>query len=615
MKNEFLPNILNKFKDEIPLKTITKIQSLLSNNGILSYENVWNQTNNFFYSVRIEMDELPVGVNGKGTSRVFALASAYGELMERLQNRTLVRPHYGLKEKNNTFNFPDEIYPCDITDFISNVFLKNYEFIDKDELREVFRKRKSFNICRPYYNINRDTIEYLPGRFLAALKGSNGMCAGNTFSEAICHGICEIFERYVIRKIFFEDLLLPTIPLECIVNQQLYQQILYIKEKGFSIYVKDCTLNGTIPVIGLVIVNPSKTKYGCCFGSDPIFDIAVERCFTEKFQGIIHGQIEKYMLPIEWNDWRNKTFKERVRELEKFTSNLSGQLPNSIFGSSNFDKRNLKVFYDNDINKYNSKVGFNYVINLLLKYDYQIYIRDLSFFDFPTYEVYIPGMTEVDVKDSEMLMDEIYTSKAASIFFNFRNSSKEELIFLENFLEKQDVDKSKTIKDTRFYSKGCISFNNENDNPYNDLEINLFLSLLNLYLKNYSQAYQYLKNYIDPKINSNYTNIEYYMCALAYLKMKKDQSGEEDLINILIFNFGKELSDEVINDLTNDNKLFDHLDLPACPDCKNCPIQRNCLYDKWEKLDRKIVTKMRENYCDPQSLRNKLFETKEILPN
>jgi len=57
-----------------------------------------------------------------------------------------------------------------------------------------------------------------------------------------------------------------------------------IEKKGLKVIVKDCTLNGLFPVIGVLVMNMSRTKYYFAIGSDINLDICIQRCITEMFQ-------------------------------------------------------------------------------------------------------------------------------------------------------------------------------------------------------------------------------------------------------------------------------------------------------------------------------------------
>ena len=82
---------VRKYKDELPLNTINKIRNILNDLGILTVEQGWAHSADSFYSVTVSVANTTLSTNGKGTTYQYALASAYGELMERLQNQAPFR--------------------------------------------------------------------------------------------------------------------------------------------------------------------------------------------------------------------------------------------------------------------------------------------------------------------------------------------------------------------------------------------------------------------------------------------------------------------------------------------------------------------------------------------
>ena len=89
-------------KDKNPIETIKTIKTILKSLGIKIREYPLKSISNSYYSIRIEIKGFyNMGSNGKGISKEFAMASAYAELMERLQSRMLIR-NYFLKEFFNS---------------------------------------------------------------------------------------------------------------------------------------------------------------------------------------------------------------------------------------------------------------------------------------------------------------------------------------------------------------------------------------------------------------------------------------------------------------------------------------------------------------------------------
>ena len=72
------------FKDDSPLSTVEKIRNILKSNGI-EVEEQWIETQvPYCFALLLKIKGLNFSTSGKGLSREFALASAYGEMIERV---------------------------------------------------------------------------------------------------------------------------------------------------------------------------------------------------------------------------------------------------------------------------------------------------------------------------------------------------------------------------------------------------------------------------------------------------------------------------------------------------------------------------------------------------
>ena len=95
-------------KDRPPLETIARAREALEPTGMFPIEQEWNAFSDDCVSLLLKDIHLPAFfVNGKGVSRDLALASAYGELLERVQTGFLVPKGFGLME-DRPFYHPDE---------------------------------------------------------------------------------------------------------------------------------------------------------------------------------------------------------------------------------------------------------------------------------------------------------------------------------------------------------------------------------------------------------------------------------------------------------------------------------------------------------------------------
>ena len=116
----------NKFKDACPMDTVANIQQLLNKLNIETEEK-WHESglDNCWSLTVSAKGGFPIA-NGKGVSKEFARASAYGEFIERLQGGL-----FFYKFTNNKCNFYR-----DFSNFLCNLcyFYKNFS-------KKCFKKR------------------------------------------------------------------------------------------------------------------------------------------------------------------------------------------------------------------------------------------------------------------------------------------------------------------------------------------------------------------------------------------------------------------------------------------------------------------------------------------
>lgn len=92
-------------KDADLKTTIANIKQKLDTIGIPIYISSTSSYKDLWYSVRIEIKGMyGVGVNGKGVTYEAALASAYGEFMERLESGFLLGKLFPARRKWKRWN-------------------------------------------------------------------------------------------------------------------------------------------------------------------------------------------------------------------------------------------------------------------------------------------------------------------------------------------------------------------------------------------------------------------------------------------------------------------------------------------------------------------------------
>ena len=575
-----------------PSITIHRIRTILNNCGIFLMEKYHKVSTNFYSSRLIisgnNLEELYKGTNGKGLTVLYSLASAYAEFMERIQNNYIFIEdviYVNFCEKYNirnnlkdtlaqqglllNFKFdPTEKYlsyrdlPNESQDNLKSIAIYN------ESVKHFIANLDNKQIFVPFFSLKEKEVEYLP---LLFKTGSNGMCAGNTKREAIIQGLCEILERYAIKKIFQDEPILPTIPLEEFCDTEIYDLIKELKrENQIAIYIKDCSFNFNVPIIGVLIIDYKKNSYAFNVGSATSPSVALQRCFTEIYQG---DQYDKMLNKIDFihNPYKDKDmWNVKNAEMLSFVTRGNGKLPNSIL----MERDDCVAKRMNwNLNK-SDEYDLDFIIREIERNGYQIYIRDVSFLGFPSFYIYVPGMSEVMYPFPEDLMGEKYQIHIPeNLMYNLGNKSLEEYDKIINLLEN-----SQTKKITIF--------------PYNVNENNVYdrkylLALLYYRVSNYEKACKCLSDFVESLDNS-VLNVSYFCCARDFIYYRSLNKTIGEIKKQLDIIYPKDLVQEVIADLIDEKKVFDYQDFCTCFNCDICNMKLDCKLVDVLKIQKKI---------------------------
>ncbi len=562
------PQRLKEYKSSPPEETITKIRGILDSLGIFVFEEYTtvNHQNLFSSRIRIGNDkiwDLNIGTNGKGFSIKYSLASAYGEFIERLQNNLLFKSKFlffASRYSENCFQFkdleldfieyPDEVL-FSIEETLSNSIVQHLKNLDKGNLLlNKIKNNQQLRIFTPFYDVFNAKVELLPILLIKRFTTSNGMSAGNTPKEAIIQGISEIMERYVIKKIYFNKIVPPDIPIELFEETNIYRQIKLMEEKfGFKIIIKDCSLDLSLPVIGILVIDKNNNKYSFHLGADPSPISALERCLTELFQGTNSKRFKNIYFSnnAEMDDIKKNLFKHYSATVTDGT----GQWSKNIF-----DEYFTYEFtgFENYISE-NDDTDLDYLFRVIKRQNYDVFIRDVSFLGFPSYFIYIPGMSEN--------CEEIFSTDNNLIITanNILNSKKQDLVTLS-----ERIVKNKEFEHLLFYNLNY---------ELKELDYNLFLVMLFYFTNDIKNSYLAIVKYLE---NNNDNNDRlYFLCIRDFLWFKLNNIGTEKIHKNLVKFYETEIVDIVLADFASNHKIFKHFNLPNCFYCNECIVVKKCL--------------------------------------
>ncbi|GAA3909080.1 30S ribosomal protein S12 methylthiotransferase accessory factor YcaO [Halomonas cibimaris] len=289
MTHTFIPG-----KDAALETSLDTLKGHIEGLGFTIVEARWLNPAPYIWSVHIRDRDCPqVFANGKGATRKAALASAYGEMLERLATRYLWADFY-LTPAQQHFPFIHQAEEqwfapeTPLADVLDAVFYQRYgDDLTLAELSDMNGGDSGRGICTLPYVRQRDgkTVN-VPVNLIGNMFVSNGMSAGNTRDEGQVQGLSEIFERAIKERIIRDAITLPEIPADVLGRYPHIQQgIAALEDSGFQLRALDASLGGTYPVISVVLLNPDDGGLYACFGAHPRFEVALERALTELVQG------------------------------------------------------------------------------------------------------------------------------------------------------------------------------------------------------------------------------------------------------------------------------------------------------------------------------------------
>ncbi len=516
MNSDFLK--INRYKECVPEETVKKIVDILSMHGIITERKSEYRSSIDTNSLRLVIKGTDIGTNGKGMKKSYALASAYAEFMERLENLHLDSFTELIPDRKYGFYlFPDEkIIHIDklieqkdpfLMLYFNKTKLKKEEFLKIHTLD--FKKiniKESF-ISVPFWDYKENREVYLPYTIYRPWYGSNGMCSGNTTEEALVQGISEIIERIVMRRLITEKISFPNIPEDYIKRYPcIYERYKKIKENS-SHYVKliDCSFGGKYPVAGLLLIEKNTGNYGMKLGAHPNYEIAIERTLTEASQGKDIFDFSKN----SFLDFSNENvFSES--NLAKCFMTGEGQYPYQFF--------NMECQYEFCEPKDTSKMDNKQLLAMLLdefqKDGHHVLVRNVSYLGFPAFHIIIPGLSEtgdVSKEDYEMIH---LLNDSINLFRN------PELVN-----EKNSIEVMKILE--HFSYQQYLSFfihtqdNHEIPFEYAGESVHYYQAMLSAALGKYGESINYLtlisqtisKGYITDRDKECILSLMYYLSA------------------------------------------------------------------------------------------------------
>ncbi len=593
----------SKYKERSPQDTIFEAQNILHGLDLFPVLKWEGENREGFYSNRLTLYPTAIGVNGKGTDPLYSTASAYGELMERLQNNILLSPPLTVQEREEaglTFRLaPDEGKitlesvcrdPDPFTGWLLEQLKEEDERSDGEAFLHLFASSDGEHetlLSLPFADPFHHRIVDVPAFPARRISGTNGMAAGNTLEEAMVQGLSELFEREANLLVLEGKAVPPVIPDDVLRQYDLYRLIEDLrKNPDYEVEVLDCSLGKGWPVVALAVYDREHGTFGIRFGAHPSFPVALERTLTEAAQG---KKLSQFVRSSRINTLENASCNANLHNV---ISLGDGYYPSSLFYQKpDWEFRPWTRFQGND-----NRAFLKEMLQLLKEEGYTPLIRDASFLGFPSVYILIPGFHTMTHFDGRSVRLKRTLDRACASFRSFSELSEEEM---KRILRLVKVFKYQVFSNLF----GTLSGSPTADPRYSNHRIGAYLSLR---LEDYPAAAEYfrlvLRTVSDPEEK------QYLVCMKHYSELRADGYSETAAKTLLRRLHRREAAERVCRETEDLSELLDQV-FPAlhCPDCKNC-AQRGagCQYEAQKELYIRLQHGMKKENVSQEGLLNLL---------
>ena len=385
-----------KFKDALPEATVARIRDILAAHGIDAVESALPSGVRHCHSMRLSVRNTAFGANGKGMTEAYSRASGYAEFMERLQAGYLRRRIW----REQLLDFPDErqmtpdACAASCAAWLGALRTHSEAILGRSvSLGQVYRKvfeadgEAETVAALPFWEPATGEVAYFPKRAMAFLYNTNGLAAGNNLVEAAVQALSEVYERHNLLRMFFGSFTPPTIPDDYLRRvPKVWEIIESLRAEGLTVLVKDCSLGEPFPLVAAVVIDRPNHAYHVHLGAFPAFEIALERSFTEMFQGRSLQTVTD-TASLAPADPKTRTNAELIR----FLTTGCGRYPLSFFSEP--PTYPFRPFPDRS--GASNEALFRDFADYLAAKGCRLYLRDVSYLGFPSVRVVVPGMSEV----------------------------------------------------------------------------------------------------------------------------------------------------------------------------------------------------------------------------
>lgn len=533
-------------------KTIQNMTKLIQDLGIELEIASWRNLVPHVWSVHLRDADSPMCyTNGKGATKDAALCSALGEYIERISNNYFYNDYYLGKEISNSefVHYKNEKwFPLENDDSLPSNLMDEYLigiYNPDGELRgsnliDTNSGNSKRGICALPFTRESDQKEiFIPVNLIGNLFVSNGMSAGNTIYEARVQCLSEIFERAVKNQIIREEISLPDVPKDILEKYPtILEGISKLEEQGYPIVIKDASLGGKFPVMCVTLINPRNGGVFASFGAHPKFEVALERSLTELLQGRSFEGLNDVMAP----SFNSFAVSEHNNIVDHFIDS-TGVISWRFFSEEN----------DYNFHHWNhsgtTEEEYKYLMNILKELEKEVYIADYQDLGACACRILVPDYSEIYPVDDLIWDNHNRALDFREDILNLHSLTDQKLKSLLDNLEESELDNYMPISE-------LIGICFDENSTWGQLDIGELKGLINLALKNYNEAHEFVEMFLS--FNDNLAERKkFYQTLKTLLDITLNEELEiKNYLPTLIKMYGQELVDIGLKSISGEIRFF-----------------------------------------------------------
>jgi ribosomal protein S12 methylthiotransferase accessory factor len=580
-----------KFKDDTPDHTIQRIRAILADRlGLVLSEECAESAPGSF-SARVGLKDTTIGTNGKGTAPAFALAGAYAEFVERIQNQLLFPLQLDLSD------FPDDRHGFTYSPDERVMPVADYRRGNPTFYRHLLSLGISYDgldamIAQPFFSVGSGKSVLVAAQSLSYVYGTNGMCAGNTAVEALVQGLAEVIERFVMFRCLDGGLSLPIMPLARVRQFSGVRRIYDSVTQGgkLTLQFRDASRVLGFPAIGVILVDRQTHAYHVRWGVHASLEIALERGLTEIFQ------------------------RKTIETLNPFLTRYSYCPADPAGGSNRLSAfRTGVACYPNDLfavagpgwspgpageplDEPDNAGILRRMVHLIQARGHDILIRDVSFLGFPSYRVIVPGLSEI-VLPRAVERRERADHMTALRRLLAQPGEVDEAALAETLARLEEADLALTQDAVAF-----LRLPLDTTSSLSGVPIGSLLATLHVRGGRYEEAYRCLDRMVQHAQSASYGNLSFHCCTRDLVGALAGGMRLRDAERFLSQFYLPELLESAARFLQQPDDFFDAFVRFRCWECDGCDERDHCAFFRVRDVMSEIERRYLENCPDQEAL-------------